>query len=105
MYFWNCEWWSDYSSESERLFIGGLGAFKCTTIRHIGQRKNFKNFIFPMTAFQAMIDGYHQVVKKATEQDVKYLKLMIEEETLCKLENSIESTVDQYILRLFHHFC
>ena len=72
-YFWNCTWWSDYSSESERLFIGGLMPFKFISIRHIGQRKNYENFIFPITVFNTMINGYAQWIRKATESDVKYL--------------------------------
>ncbi len=103
-YFFNCEWWSDFSTESERLFIGGLQDFNFISIRNIEECKNYENFIFPLTAFNTMIQGYSQQIRKAKKGDVKHLEAMINEEILCKLENKMASQIDEYILRLFHHF-
>eukprot|EP01083_Nonionella_stella_P138499 421452_1 len=57
--FFNCVWWSDYSNENERFLLGGLTGFTFLTIRNIPDKKNYSNFIAPMTMFNKMITGYY----------------------------------------------
>eukprot|EP01084_Bolivina_argentea_P304658 526206_1 len=78
--FFNCVWWSDYSNENERFFIGGMTLFTFLTIRNIPDKKNYSNFIAPMTFFHWMIQGYSQSQRAIRKSDLKYLSRMISEE-------------------------
>ena len=103
-YYWNCKWWSDFTNEDERLFIGGLIQFKFKTIRDIPRKKDFSNYIRPITMINQMMIGYHIHDIEPTKSDLKYLKEMVDAEMENKFVLSLPSKVDPYILRLFHHF-
>merc|ERR1712013_514661 len=103
--FFDCPFWSDFTDEDEKLFIGGLQEFTFRTIRDIPNKKNYAVFVQAMAMFQKSIDsaGWNAKHCKITPKHHSALKLLTEEETAGKVINGEESTVPQYILRLWHH--
>ena len=99
-YYWNCSWWSDYSEEDERLFIGGLQPFTFTTIRDIRTKTNYVNFIEPLSMFNRMMIGDSADLREITDGDLNFLRLLIESE----IGGDAASTGYPYIDRLFHHY-
>ena len=104
-FLWDCQWWSDFHEEAECLFLGGLIAFSVQSIRHIPSRTNYKRYIAPMYMLSRMLEGYHYLLRLATERDVNRLRELITEQIGEKHALSLPSETDRYILSLFHYFC
>ena len=49
--FFDCPYWSDFTDEDEKLFIGGLQEFGFGTIRNIQTKMNYAVFVQAMAMF------------------------------------------------------
>merc|ERR1712232_1461169 len=54
----DCQFWSDYTEENERFFIGSLEPFQFESIRHMSTGQNYKDFVCAMGMLIKMIGGW-----------------------------------------------
>eukprot|EP01084_Bolivina_argentea_P265262 449553_1 len=98
-YFFDCSWISRFSSENERLFVGGdrrLERLRVESIRSIDTAENFQNFFHCFYVFDMMISGAR---KPGTifESDIDILNTLINN----KLNINSKSKLNQYIVETF----
>ena len=113
-----CGSWSDYSSEREYLFLGGLQPLIFTTIRDIPTNTNYQKWIQPISMLQSMIRGAPIITRQATKSDVKYLFWLLVDCVLTKelflsigcclkklgLKQYKKKKKPPFIINLFKHF-
>ena len=98
-FYWDCSYWSNYTEENERLFIGGLQMLQFMTIRNVERDRNFAPWIRPLTHLDTMIRGW-----PAVEMGLPSEKHLEKLQELVSLEVDGVSTGEPYVDRLFHHF-
>eukprot|EP01084_Bolivina_argentea_P262051 443058_1 len=64
IYLFDCSFFSDYTEEQERFFIGGLKKFKFLTIHHIRPKQNYSAFIRPISILAAMFGGFKYQISR-----------------------------------------
>ena len=92
--------WSDFTSEREYFFIGGLEKFSFIAIHDVVRQKNYSPFILPMTMLQRMIRGFPYKIGAITALNVQSLKLLISN-CLCRTTSCSRTGV--YINKLFRN--
>ena len=92
--------WSDFTSEREYFFIGGLEHFEFIAIHDVVRQKNYSPFILPMTMMQEMIIGFPYRIGAITALNVQSLKLLISN-CLCRTTSCSRTGV--YINKLFRN--
>ena len=107
--YFDCESWSDFIGEDEKLFIGGLAAFDFGTIRNMTTTptQNYQLYVKAMVMFHYMIEAWRWNTKNLgaiTAKHAKSLQLLVQDEIDGKYQNPSESVVPQYILLLWHNF-
>eukprot|EP01084_Bolivina_argentea_P203250 347175_1 len=104
-FYFNCRYFSDFTSEDERLLIGGLSEIKFDTIRNMQPtpKQNYKVYVTALTIFHKMINGFVWE-EKVKSRYRKVLKKLIKEEISGKVVKALPSNVPTYILHLWHHF-
>ena len=100
MHFMDCNYWSCYVHEDERLLIGGLYRMQFSTIRNIAQSENYYQHVRVLTIMEQMIIGVSIAGTEPCADDVVCLKQMMNSEI--SGENSI--SIPNYVQTLFHHF-
>eukprot|EP01083_Nonionella_stella_P007563 21828_1 len=107
----NMSWLSDYTAESERLFIGG---YKRLAIESIINVSSAHNYLFYIRAINNLFDLIHGLKHKYPFDNQTrnvFTKLIFHEEALFKqkhsieIEHSDELSIPQYIKSLFTHCC
>ena len=98
--FIDCNYWSSFVHEDERLLIGGLQHMAFDTIRNIPQSHNYGQYIKVLTILDNMIKGWRLPGVEPCKNDVISLHRMINYE----LDVSDENSIPPYIKTLFHHF-
>lgn len=96
----NCRFWSDFTDENERFFIGSLIHFDFVTIHHISVQKDYAVFIRPMNILANMIMGFPFNQSAIKSIDVSIVSLLI----LDYISDSFSSEVAVYIHRFFGNF-
>ena len=104
--YFDCRYWSDFTSEDEKLFVGGLRFFDFGTIRNMTTtpKADYHRYIETLTMFHYMIEGWpwnNGIIKKKYAMT---LDLLIKEEMAMKSIKSLPSVVPPYILKLWLHF-
>lgn len=77
IYLFDCSFFSDYTEENERLFIGGLQVFYFISIHHIRLKEDYKAFIRPMIILSNMFIGFPFEISAVKPIDVTCLSLLI----------------------------
>ena len=98
----DCNFWSCYVHEDERLLIGGLKHFPFETIRNIAQSENYDQYIKILNILHTMVNAVGLDGIQPRAEDILCLKRMIDVEIgAC---SSFTSSVPKYVQTLFHHF-
>ena len=98
----DCNYWSCYVHEDERLLIGGLSPFSFETIRNIAQSENYTQFIKVLNILDQMVKGVCLAGIKPCSDDAKCLREMINVEI--GIADQTDTFVPKYVQALFHHF-
>ena len=80
--FFDCGSWSDFSSEREFLFLGGLQPMYFTSVRDIPTNSNYAKFIEPLSMLDDIFDGCPTVLRQPTLRDLKYMFHLIVDEII-----------------------
>ena len=96
----DCNYWSCYVHEDERLFIGGRDRLQMGTIRNIPQSENYHQFVKIINMFGRMITGMGLLGIKPLQGDAACFGSMIK----CETAEENGKFMPLYIKRLFHHF-
>ena len=99
--FMDCNYWSCFVHENERLLIGGLDPLEIEAIRNIPLSQNYSQYIKVINIFGDFKDGMALLGIKPNGRDVLRLASLIDSELNVSAE---ESDVPAYIQALFHHF-
>ena len=97
--FMDCNYWSCFVHENERLLIGGLCPLQFSTIRNISQSENYSQYIKSLNVVWHMIRGYRLGSIKPAARDVAAIQQIIQFEV-----NGEETGIPGYIQKFIHHF-
>merc|ERR1712228_338817 len=95
----NCQYWSDYTEENERLFIGSLQAFTFESIHHLSMGLNYEIFIRRICILMTMIIGYPYEISAIHDGDFQCLSDLISDH----INNTHTDHIPLYINKLFTH--
>ena len=95
----DCRFWSDFTEENERLYVGSLHEFFVKTIHNVSTREDYSPFIRSISILQMMINGYGYQFGAVSSSDVKCLSALMKD----TVDNDIFSS--DYIRRFFNNFC
>ena len=103
--YWDCNYWSSYQNENERLFIGGLCNLEFTTIRDIPLCVNYEPYIKVLNIFGDMIDGYVLQGTVPKSKEVVGLSSVID----CVIKDNTNNndgtlSIPSYIIQFFKHY-
>merc|ERR1712228_772957 len=72
----DCSFWSDFTNENERLFIGSLQPFTFETIHYLPLNENYEIFIRVIGILMEMIDGFAYQISAIKRKDFKTLSIL-----------------------------
>ena len=98
----DCNYWSCYVQEDERLLIGGLSPLMFETIRNIAQSENYSQFIKSLNILGIMITGSAMQEMEPSSGDVESIKAMMNGEI--GVGDESDNLIPKYIQTFFHHF-
>ena len=101
--FMDCNYWSCFVHEDERLLLGGLNLLEFKTIRNIAQSENYSQYVTVLNMLETMLSGAILAGSKPTYDDVRCLRAMINVEIDSK-KNQNDTFIPKYVQALFHHF-
>jgi len=99
----NCEPWSCYTEEYERLFIGGIQPFTFLTIHDIPKLQDYELLIRPMAMLSKMVRGWPNDFYLVSSSDVEFLEKLIESVLFPDIPLMIGQKTADYIQRLFRN--
>ena len=99
--FMDCNYWSCFVHEDERLLIGGLARLEFETIRNLAQSENYSKYIKVLNILESMAAGLGLDGMKPRPTDVICLQEMINFEVGAEVKNIM---IPKYVQTLFHHF-
>jgi hypothetical protein len=104
--YFNCRYWSDFHSEDEKLFLGGLHYFKFNTIRNMQPtpKQNYGLYVKALTMFHYIIEAWVWPEGIIKSKYFDALELMINEEISENILKKLASKTPTYMLKLWHHF-
>merc|ERR1712176_12962 len=73
----DCEYWSDFANEYERLFIGSLQPFTFETIHHLVLKQNYKNHVRAIGILMKVIQGWPYQISAIKQSDVQCISDLI----------------------------
>ena len=103
VYLFDCSFFSDYTDENERFFIGGLQQFSFISIHHMKRKENYESWIKPICILVEMFAGFPFEMSRVKTIDLEALSLLI----LNSISASTTSEIYQipvYISKLFINF-
>ncbi len=103
IYLFDCSFFSDYTDENERFFIGGLQFFQFRSIHHMKRKEDYQSWIKPISILACMFIGFPFNMSRIKNIDVEGLSLLI----LNSISSSTTSEICQipvYISKLFINF-
>ena len=126
----NCQFWSDFTDEKERFFIGSLTNFQFKSIHNVSTNEDYQAFTRAIDILQVMIIGFPYQHGRVSSIDVKCLAALL---TISDVSNASddderhnqqirqqpqkpkvrrseeekgeEIVVPDYVKRFFHNFC
>ena len=96
----DCNYWSCYIHEDERLLIGGSVVLEIETIRYIPDNHNYRQYIKVINIFKHIFEGAALLGIKPISDDVTCLSSLIDAE----FEKVSDKNIAHYVQTLFHHF-
>ena len=100
----DCSFFSDYTDENERFFIGGLQYFEFLTIHHIKRKEDYMAFIKPINMLAKMFVGFPFRISAIKKIDVECLSSLILNYLSSSLRAQICDQIAIYISNLFTNF-
>ena len=102
---WDCNYWSCYQNENERVFLGGLNMLEFTTIRDIPLCINYEPYIKILKIFDCMIAGYALPNIQPKARDFRGLLGVIDCVINDDKNNSDNGSISipSYIIQFFKH--
>lgn len=105
----NAQFWSDYSDENERFFIGIQQPLEFITIHDVPNCLNYHKYIRAINILAKMIRGYVYQQHQITSTDSLHLSALIEHllhDTSSELDIKKKNMhIPVYIQRFFKHCC
>ena len=102
--YWDCNYWSCYQNENERLFLGGQSVLTFITIRNIPLCINYAPYIKILNMFDDMTKGFASIAIIPKVKDVRGLSRMIN----CAIKDNDgtnnDLSIPTYILSFFRHY-
>ena len=96
----DCNYWSCFAQEDERLFIGGGQALEMRTIRYIPDQEDYHQYVKVINILDNMIDGVALLGIKPLLVDLVCMERLIGAE----VGGVIDINTPKYVQTLFHHF-
>ena len=95
----DCNYWSCYVHENERLFVGGMAPCQFKTIRNVAQSENYSQYVKVLKILDRMVVGYRIPGIKPSQAEFAGLQEIINFEV-----EGIDTGIPRYIQKLVHHF-
>ena len=93
----DCQFWSDYTEENERFFIGSLHDFKFETIRPMMSGENYDVFVHVIGILMFMIGGFVYDISPIDDGDFDCLSDLISD----YVNETHSNFIPFYVHRLF----
>ena len=93
----NCQFWSDFTEENERFFIGSLQEFNFDTIHHLSLGLDYQVFIRRIGILMTMIRGWPYEISEIHQGDFQCLSDLISDH----INNTHSDSIPFYIHKLF----
>ena len=97
--FWDCNFWSCYVHEDERLLIGGLQSLQFETIRNIKQSEDYDQYIKTLNIMHCMLTGYRTSGIKPDGTDMEVLQQIIDFKV-----DGVDTGIPKYMQSFIRHF-
>ena len=89
----NCQFWSDFTDENERLLLGSLGYFYFRSIHNVKTLEDYEGWIATIAKFGQMIIGHPYNFGAVRDSDTKRLNMLL----------SSNDSVPDYIQKLWRN--
>ena len=93
----DCQFWSDYTEENERFFIGSLQQYQFLTIRHMLSGKYYHVFVRAIGILMIMISGYPYDISPIRSGDFDCLSDLISDH----VNDTHSESIPLYVHKLF----
>ena len=95
----NCQFWSDFTEENERFYLGCLGQFHFKTIHNISTNENYEAFIRSISILNTMISASPFNFGSVTSSDILCLSSLIN-----GIIKGRDNNIPDYIRRFYDNF-
>merc|ERR1712228_247873 len=95
----DCSFWSDFTNENERFFIGSLQRFTFETIHYLPLKENYEIFIRVIGMLMEMITGYPYHISAIKQSDFNILSILISDH----INDKKSEKIPFYVHNLFKH--
>merc|ERR1712228_283073 len=95
----DCSFWSDFTNENERFFIGSLQRFTFETIHYLPLKEDYQIFIRVIGILMTMIIGYPYVISAIKQKDFNILSILISDH----INDKKSEKIPFYVHNLFKH--
>merc|ERR1712228_1098314 len=95
----DCSYWSDFTNENERLFIGSLQPFTFETIHYLPLKENYQIFIRVIGILMQMIKGFPYQISAIKQKDFNILSDLISDH----INDKKSEKIPFYVHNLFKH--
>merc|ERR1712228_622045 len=95
----DCSFWSDFTNENERFFIGSLQHFTFETIHYLPLKENYQIFIRVIGILMEMIRGYPYNISAIKQSDFNILSILISDH----INDKKSEKIPFYVHNLFKH--
>merc|ERR1712228_806915 len=95
----DCSFWSDFTNENERFFIGSLQRFTFETIHYLPLKENYEIFIRVIGMLMEMITGYPYHISAIKQSDFNILSILISDH----INDNKSEKIPFYVHNLFKH--
>ena len=101
--FMDCNYWSCFVHEDERLLIGGLNKLHMETIRNVPDSENYVQYVKIINIFGRILNGAALVGIKPNTDDVSCFRTMIVSQ-VGGGQIQEKDSIPEYVQTLFQHF-
>ena len=95
----DCSFWSDFTNENERFFVGSLQYFTFETIHYLPLKENYQIFIRVIGILMYMIDGWPYRISAVKQSDFNILSVLISDQ----INDNKSEKIPFYVHNLFKH--
>ena len=101
-----CTFFSNYLSEKECLFIGGIPVLQITNIWHVIQSKSFLKYILSLNLLDLIMNGLSEKKKSKKIIHETCLSLLTNQLNTHHHQNDVQNEkFPNYVLKLFNQYC